>query len=137
VTRREQSLNLFHALGRVLYNKRLDDPATDADNQEAIDAVRKLPPADPLPAHLHEFSRRRSMVQMEVGFPRVLKDLTQQEFIPTVPVDASTLALWIHHNIPQYCDDIEQLGAILDDFGAADVMRTDDDIVSWKSFEYS
>jgi len=46
-------------------------------------------------------------------------------------VDASTFALWIHHNIPQFCNDVEQLAAIMDDFGAADLMRTDEDIVSF------
>jgi cell cycle checkpoint protein len=127
VTRREQSLGLFHALGKVFYNKRLSDPAGDKEDQEAIDAMRKLPPDDLLPNHLSDFGRSKSMVQMEVG--PSLSLLTQQEFIPTIPVDASTFALWIHHNVPQFCDEIEELSAILDDFGAADLMRTDDDIV--------
>lgn len=67
VTRREQSLSLFHALGKVFYNKRLDDPPTEQDDQEAIDAIRCLPVEDALPEHLNGFSRRKSMIQMEVG----------------------------------------------------------------------
>ncbi|CAK9784093.1 hypothetical protein CC85DRAFT_268159 [Cutaneotrichosporon oleaginosum] len=118
VSRQEQSLNLFHALGKVLYNKRLGDPNWEKEDEEAKLAVEKLSPDDPLPDHLNAFERRTSMIQMEV-------------LTPTIPVDASTFALWIHQNVPSFCTEIEQLSAILDDFCFADLMRTEDDI--WQS----
>ncbi|BEJ12354.1 hypothetical protein CspHIS471_0208140 [Cutaneotrichosporon sp. HIS471] len=118
VTRQEQSLNLFHALGKVLYNKRVGDPNWEKEDEEAKQAVENLRPPDPLPDHLFEFERRASMVQMNA-------------FVPTIPVDASTFALWIHQNVPSFCTEIEELSAILDDFCVADLMRTEDDI--WQS----
>ncbi|WWC89761.1 uncharacterized protein L201_004687 [Kwoniella dendrophila CBS 6074] len=118
VTRKEQSLNLFHALGKVFYNKRLGDPNMDDEDEELLDRIRKLPPDDPLPAHLQEFSRRKSLVQIE-------------PFIPTVPVDASSFALWLHQSFPNYCKEVEEVSAGLDELCTADIMRTDDDI--WQS----
>ncbi|EJT50597.1 RAD17 isoform 4 [Trichosporon asahii var. asahii CBS 2479] len=49
-------------------------------------------------------------------------------------VDASTFALWLHSNIPKFCEEIEEFSAILDEFGLADLMRTDDDIVTKPQF---
>lgn len=67
VTRKEQSLNLFHALGKVFYNKRLGDPDEGKDeDQEVLSAIRQLPPDDPLPQHLSGYTRRKALVQMEV-----------------------------------------------------------------------
>ncbi|WRT67333.1 uncharacterized protein IL334_004303 [Kwoniella shivajii] len=118
VTRKEQSLNLFHALGKVFYNKRLDDPKIEDEDEELLQRIRRLPPDEPLPPHLREFKRRKSLVQMEA-------------FIPTIPVDASSFALWIHQSFPNYCQEIEQVSLGLDELCAADIMRTDDDI--WQS----
>ncbi|GMK55142.1 hypothetical protein CspeluHIS016_0201980 [Cutaneotrichosporon spelunceum] len=117
VTRQEQSLNLFHALGKVLYNKRWD-PSLEKNDGEENQEVENIPPPDPLPRHLCEFERRISMVQMDA-------------FVPTIPVDASTFALWIHQNVTSFCTEIEQLSAILDGFCVADLMRTEDDV--WQS----
>ncbi|WVQ78580.1 hypothetical protein IAT38_000666 [Cryptococcus sp. DSM 104549] len=118
VTRREQSLGLFHALGKVFYNKRLDDPPQATDDQEIIEATRRLTPDDPLLPHLAEFERRKSLVRMET-------------FMPTIPVDASSFALWAHQSFPSFCNQIEEVSAGMDELCAADVMRTDDDI--WHS----
>ncbi|WWC69257.1 uncharacterized protein I206_103195 [Kwoniella pini CBS 10737] len=118
VTRNEQSLNLFHALGRVFYNKRLDDPNMEDEDQELLDRIRKLPSDEPLPSHLQQFTRRKSLVQVE-------------SFIPTIPIDASSFALWLHQSFPNYCSDIEEVSAGLDELCSADIMRTDDDI--WQS----
>ena len=68
VTRREQSLHLFHALGKVFYNKRLGDPNIDEGDAELVAAVRQLPPDPPLPYHLSEFERSKSLVQVDVSF---------------------------------------------------------------------
>ncbi|WVQ98933.1 hypothetical protein IAU59_006065 [Kwoniella sp. CBS 9459] len=118
VTRKEQSLGLFHALGKVFYNKRLDDPNIDEEGEEILEAIRRLPPNEPLPRHLQQFARSKSLTQMET-------------FIPSVPVDASTFALWIHQSFPEFCEDIEQVSAGIDELCSADIMRTDDDI--WQS----
>ncbi|KAK6903145.1 hypothetical protein I203_108408 [Kwoniella mangroviensis CBS 8507] len=118
VTRKEQSLNLFHALGKVFYNKRLDDPNMDDEDEELLERIRKFPPDAPLPDHLQEYTRRKSLVQIE-------------SFIPTIPVDASSFALWIHQSFPYYCNEIEEVSTGLDELCSADVMRTDDDI--WQS----
>lgn len=78
VTRREQSLNLFHALGKVFYNKSeckpklkltpgLGDPSQDKEDAELLSTIEKLPPDDPLPEHLATYDRRKSLVQMEVS----------------------------------------------------------------------
>jgi cell cycle checkpoint protein len=69
------------------------------------------------------------MVQMEVCTLWGTQ-LTNQTFIPTIPVDTSMFALWLHHNIPQFCTDVEQVSSIMDDLCGADLMRTEDDIVS-------
>ncbi|ORY20600.1 Rad17 cell cycle checkpoint protein-domain-containing protein [Naematelia encephala] len=118
VTRREQSLNLFHALGKVFYNKRLGDPGIDDDDQEAVKAVESLPSDELLPRHVRHYGRTKSMVQMEA-------------FLPTIPVDASSFALWVHQSFPSFCTDIEQTSNYLDELCFADVLRTDDDI--WQS----
>jgi cell cycle checkpoint protein len=87
VTRREQSLILFHALGKVLWNKRasrkpsirgslvtdryvcvrlagLGDPTQETGEEE--DYPPSPPEQIPLPAHLLEFERRQSKVDVEV-----------------------------------------------------------------------
>ena len=88
VTRREQSLALFHLLGKIMYNKRewsrsaflcarfpdyragKGDPsaqsasAKDIRRDKEIDAGLKDPP--PLPPHLKDHERKTSRVNVEV-----------------------------------------------------------------------
>ena len=66
LTCREGGLDLFHAAGRVVYNKRFGD---DPD-----DAVFETPP---LPPHLHQWIRRQSKVDIDVHPPRKLVLLTE------------------------------------------------------------
>ena len=105
VTRREQSLNLFHALGKVFYNKRtwclyfcatmdndltdvgLGDPGMEDEDQEEVACIKCLPPEDVLPAHLRHFERRTSMIQMEVGLLRH----------GSVSTDRQSAVLYSHH----------------------------------------
>lgn len=56
-----------------------------------------------------------------------------QTFLPTIPVDSSSFALWIHQSLPSFCNEVEEVSFALDDFCCADIMRTDDDIVSSES----
>ncbi|ORX33735.1 Rad17 cell cycle checkpoint protein-domain-containing protein [Kockovaella imperatae] len=118
VSRKEQSLNLFHSLGKIFYNKRVTDPGIEEEDRELYSFVRAMPEPDGLPSHLKDFERSRSMVQIEA-------------FIPTIPVDTSSFALWVHQSLPAYCTDVDQVGAALDDLCSADVMRTEEDI--WQS----
>ncbi|EED82232.1 predicted protein [Postia placenta Mad-698-R] len=69
ITRREQSLALFHLLGKLLYNKRKGDPpnasasAKDKQQDKELDATLKEPPT--LPLHLRVHERRASRVDIE------------------------------------------------------------------------
>jgi len=72
------------------------------------------------------------MIQIEVSFIAAnsrLK-LTLQEFLPTIPVDTSSLALWLHECTPKFVEDVEQATEAYEDLCRADIMRADDDIVS-------
>lgn len=70
VTRREQSLALFHLIGKVLYNKRKGDPpsasAAAKDIQRERDMDRGLVDPTPLPQFLEEHERRPSRVDVDV-----------------------------------------------------------------------
>ncbi|EIW70024.1 hypothetical protein TREMEDRAFT_30228, partial [Tremella mesenterica DSM 1558] len=121
VAKRENSLNLFHSLGKVFYNKRQQmdfDPRIDEEDQEVVATVRALAVDDPLPSHLEQYQRSKSLVQAE-------------NFLPTISVDASTFSLWLHQSLPSFCTDIDQVAEAYDDLCRADMMRTDDDI--WQS----
>lgn len=68
---KETSLVLFHALGKILYNKRAGDPNDDGDSEDddethtqetAIEAVETLP------LHWRCLVRRKSRVDSEVSF---------------------------------------------------------------------
>jgi cell cycle checkpoint protein len=82
LTRKDQNLGLFHALGKIMYNKRkldletrpvelirpgLGDPGEDKEDQETVAVIRALPAEDVLPDHLSEYQRRRSLIQIEVS----------------------------------------------------------------------
>lgn len=60
---------------------------------------------------------------------RVARILRIQAFLPSIPVDTSTFALWVHQNLPGFCSEIDQVAAINDLFCDADLMKTESDIV--------
>ncbi|KAH9475883.1 Cell cycle checkpoint protein RAD17 [Psilocybe cubensis] len=99
VTRREQSLALFHLLGKVLYNKRMGDPpsasasAKDLQKERDIDAALK--PSVKLPVHLHQHDRRASRVNVE-------------SLYADSPIDTSLFSLYIHQNYTQFCNEVEE-----------------------------
>ncbi|KAI0634894.1 Rad17-domain-containing protein [Trametes polyzona] len=105
VTRREQSLALFHLLGKLMYNKRKGDPssssasAKDIRKDQEIDAGLTDPP--PLPPHLKHHDRRASRVDVEALYA-------------DTPIDASLLSLYIHQNYTQYCTSIDECEALMD-----------------------
>lgn len=57
---------------------------------------------------------------------------TMQMLIASVPVDTATFTLWIHQNLPAFCSEVEEVEEAYDDICRADLMRADDDLVSWK-----
>ncbi|KAG6379990.1 Rad17 cell cycle checkpoint protein-domain-containing protein [Boletus reticuloceps] len=103
VTRREQSLVLFHLLGKILYNKRKFDPpashlsSKDAAKERELDMQLIDPP--PLPVWISPHNRRASRVCAET--------LTAES-----PIDSSLLGLYTHQNYTQFCTDIDQCDGI-------------------------
>ena len=49
--------------------------------------------------------------------------------MPTIPVDTSSLALWVHECTPKFISDVDQAVDAYEDLCRADIMRADDDIV--------
>ncbi|KAG6861179.1 hypothetical protein C0995_002986 [Termitomyces sp. Mi166 len=105
VTRREQSLVLFHLLGKVLYNKRKGDPpnssasAKDVQKEKMADAqLRDLPR---LPPDFKDHERRTSRLNVDALYA-------------DSPIDSSLFSLYIHQNYPQFCDDIDQCDGVAD-----------------------
>ncbi|RDX46443.1 Rad17-domain-containing protein [Lentinus brumalis] len=111
VTRREQSLALFHLLGKIMYNKRKGDPppqsasAKDIRRDQEIDSRLKDPP--PLPPHLRDHERKASRVDVETLYA-------------DTPIDASLLSLYIHQNYTQYCNSLDECEALMDSLSWAD-----------------
>ncbi|KAJ7083621.1 Rad17 cell cycle checkpoint protein-domain-containing protein [Mycena belliarum] len=99
ITRREQSLELFHLIGRVLYNKRKGDPpnpsatAKDIQKDKELDATLKDPPK--LPSFLADHARRTSRVNVD-------------SLYANSPIDSSLFSLYIHQNYTQYCNETEE-----------------------------
>ncbi|EIW56046.1 Rad17-domain-containing protein [Trametes versicolor FP-101664 SS1] len=111
VTRREQSLALFHLLGKIMYNKRKGDPASssasakDIRKDQEIDSHLKDPP--PLPPYFRHHERRASRVDVE-------------ELYADTPIDASLLSLYIHQNYTQYCTTLDECDALMDTLSYVD-----------------
>ncbi|KAI1798450.1 P-loop containing nucleoside triphosphate hydrolase protein [Ganoderma leucocontextum] len=111
VTRREQSLALFHLLGKIMYNKRKGDPpaqsasAKDIRRDKEIDAALKDPP--PLPPHLKDYERKTSRVDVETLYA-------------DTPIDASLLSLYIHQNYTQYGTTLDECEALMDSLSWVD-----------------
>ncbi|KAF9043051.1 Rad17 cell cycle checkpoint protein-domain-containing protein [Panaeolus papilionaceus] len=105
VTRREQSLALFHLLGKVLYNKRKNDPpnasATAKDLKKEQDLDASLPDPAKLPAHLSHHDRRTSRVDVNLLYA-------------DSPIDSSLFSLYIHQNYTQYCNDTDETDGVAD-----------------------
>lgn len=113
VTRREQSLVLFHLLGKVLYNKRKGDPesssstAKEREKLQQEDKRLKDPPA--LPDHLSYHTRRASRVDVNALYA-------------DSPIDSSMFALYLHQNYSQFCEDIDQCDAVAEQMSWTDTV---------------
>ncbi|KAE8214481.1 hypothetical protein CF327_g2121 [Tilletia walkeri] len=141
VSRRESNLPLFHAVGRVLYNKRIGDPGGSDDESSAppkkSNKGRKVEESSQeeeeggeggkkkgglwarlrrgekeemwtdLPEHWKELDRRPSKINLEALWAQS-------------PVDPSLLQLYLHHNFPSFCSEIEECSAGLEYISSAD-----------------
>ena len=90
VTQREVTLGIFHAVGKVVYNKRDEVPASDPH----ID-----PPVQP-PDHLYHYAR-----------PRV-SQVSVDELMDETGTDVSTFVAALHENYVLSCDCPESMDAI-------------------------
>ncbi|GAA5895623.1 hypothetical protein JCM8208_005283 [Rhodotorula glutinis] len=113
VTARESSLFIFHALGKVLYNKRWgDSPDDDKKDRDRVGIVQEREVASRLPRHLRdEWERRQSKVDPDVLFAEA-------------PLDADIFLSYLHHNYPPFTDQIDECSGIMDALSAADVVMS-------------
>lgn len=146
VSGRESSLALFHALGKVLYNKRQGDPNDDGDGtngrattNDSIDsdedeggsddlidrvelearlkrAMRSIVQASSNEGSLHELPDHMSNLDRRTS--RVAPD----QLWADLPVDSSVFQLYLHQNFPHFCTEVEQCEDILEAFSTADVL---------------
>ncbi|KAF8347458.1 Rad17 cell cycle checkpoint protein-domain-containing protein [Amanita rubescens] len=105
ITRREQSLVLFHLLGKVLYNKRKGDPssssasAKDVQKEKMLDALIPDPPK--LPRWLSDHDRRASRVDVDALYA-------------STPIDSDLFSLYIHQNYTEFATEIEECDGVAD-----------------------
>ncbi|TFK67761.1 P-loop containing nucleoside triphosphate hydrolase protein [Pluteus cervinus] len=103
MAKREQSLALFHLLGKVLYNKRKGDPpsisltARDKQKEQELDA--SLPNQPPLPFYFKDHERRPSRVNVDTLYA-------------DSPIDSSLFSLYVHQNYPQFCNELEEIESV-------------------------
>ncbi|KAJ1028696.1 hypothetical protein NDA16_001862 [Ustilago loliicola] len=143
VSGRESSLALFHALGRVLYNKREGDPNdegptqsrvvssfTDSDDEDGSDGDQA---ADELKHHINaairSFVPPSGSADTEERLPHHMSHLFRRQSRVSVdqlwadlPVDSSVFQLYLHANLPQFCGEVEECESILEAFSAADAL---------------
>ncbi|KAH8689210.1 Rad17 cell cycle checkpoint protein-domain-containing protein [Talaromyces proteolyticus] len=104
ITQREASLGLFHAVGKVVYNKR-----EDASLQEQPDFVAP-------PPHLQHLERRKvSLVSVE--------DLMNE-----TSTDVQTFAAALHENYPPSCDGpsfTDSLNACIENLSDSDILGSE------------
>ncbi|CAK5274318.1 unnamed protein product [Mycena citricolor] len=121
ITRREQGLELFHFIGRVMYNKRKGDPpnpsatAKDIKRDRELDAVLRDPPK--IHPWQGEHERRTSRVNVDASsVPDVRHSSFDmfQDLYADSPIDSSLFSLYIHQNYGQFCNEVEQCFGIAD-----------------------
>ncbi|WFD45066.1 RFC checkpoint protein Rad17 [Malassezia psittaci] len=97
---RTTTLDLFHAVGRVLYNKRVEDPQESARNFDLNGAEQKFP---------WHTSRNTSLVEVE----ELWRDL---------PVDAGTFEMYLYQNAPYFTNDSDEVMRIAENLSSADAI---------------
>ena len=140
VSGRESSLALFHALGRVLYNKRQGDPGdeggpvksssrddedsdNDEDDSESTALRKRLKIA--MQSIIQPSSTDKSADQLPdhmASLHRRPSRVSVDQLWADLPVDSSVFQLYLHQNFPQFCTEIEQCESILDGISASDAL---------------
>lgn len=118
---RESAMVLFHALGRVLYNKRLGDPDEAADAAPAPEA-RPSRVAQLLAPVLGEPPRAAAAAAPPWLAQRRPSRVDVEQLWGSLPVDAGTFLLYLYHNLPQYTDDVDEFAPALDALSSADAL---------------
>ncbi|GAA5987128.1 hypothetical protein JCM11641_006435 [Rhodosporidiobolus odoratus] len=110
VTARESSLFIFHALGKVLYNKRWGNSAEDDKKDLNRPGIVQDRAFDELPKHLREeWERKVSKVDVDLLFAEA-------------PLDPEIFLSYLHHNYPPFTTDISQCAGVLEGLSAGDAL---------------
>ncbi|RUS21356.1 Rad17 cell cycle checkpoint protein-domain-containing protein [Endogone sp. FLAS-F59071] len=121
---RESSLALFHALGKILYNKRIGDPGEDEQDCGQEDVALPWP----LPDHMAEFRRplmksnpEASILYLFSSARRyiIFLDIVQ---LPRIPVDPDIFTLYLHQNYLNFTTEVEEFVTASDWFSTADYL---------------
>lgn len=106
ISQRESSLGMFHAVGKIVYNKRLDPSLMPSDST--------IPP--PPPDHLVDH-RRPKVSQVAVD-----------ELVDETGTDISTFICALHENYPPSCDGpgfTDSLNACIEALSDSDILGAD------------
>ncbi|KAG4303667.1 hypothetical protein PCK1_000185 [Pneumocystis canis] len=111
ITNRDSTLGLFHAIGKVIYNKRIGDSLDDKP--------QNISSKNCLPFYLKAYERRP------------LK-MNPDDILNTISVDYDTYILALHHNYLESCNNIKHADFILFSLSYSDTMLS-----SGKLWQYS
>ncbi|BGP58407.1 RFC checkpoint protein Rad17 [Rhodotorula sphaerocarpa] len=112
VTARESSLFIFHALGKVLYNKRWGQSAEDDKKDVGRPGIVQDRKYDRLPKHLRaEWDRTPTKVDPDAVFAGA-------------PLDTDIFLTYLHHNYPPFTNTIEECSRVMDSLGAAESLMS-------------
>ncbi|KTW29350.1 hypothetical protein T552_01305 [Pneumocystis carinii B80] len=101
IINRDITLGFFHAIGKVIYNKRLGDSPEDKS--------KHLFPKNSLPSHLKVYERRISKVDPD-------------NILDMIPVSYDIYILALHHNYLESCNDIKHVDFILSSLSYSDIL---------------
>ncbi|EMR11643.1 hypothetical protein PNEG_00082 [Pneumocystis murina B123] len=101
IINRDITLGFFHAVGKVIYNKRIGDSPEDK--------FEHFFPKNSLPFHLKVYERRISKVNPD-------------NILDTIPVSYDIYILALHHNYLESCNDIKHVDFILSFLSYSDTM---------------
>ncbi|POY74924.1 hypothetical protein BMF94_1900 [Rhodotorula taiwanensis] len=112
VTARESSLFIFHALGKVLYNKRWGQSADDDKKDLGRPGIVQDREYDRLPKHLrNEWDRAATKVDPDAVFAEA-------------PLDTDIFLTYLHHNYPPFTNSIEECSRVVDALSAAESLMS-------------
>ncbi|KAH8921040.1 hypothetical protein BT69DRAFT_1351945 [Atractiella rhizophila] len=98
----DDSLFLFHALGKVLYNKRWDQREEDDKKDLKRGSIKQRSTTDKLPKHLRkEWKRMPSKVDPE-------------RLVEEGSIDPEVFLTYIHENYPPFTNEIDECANILE-----------------------